>query len=84
MVLSGDELILAGPPDSADPAEALAAIEGRRGGILWAVNTEDGQKRTEYRLESSPRYDGTAIADNRCYVASHDGQLTCLGDAAGQ
>jgi hypothetical protein len=81
MVLAGHKLILAGPPDSADPREALAATEGLRGGMLWVIDTADGKKSAECRLESSPRYDGMAVAEGNCYITTIDGRLMCLGDA---
>jgi outer membrane protein assembly factor BamB len=81
MVLAGDQLILAGPPDSADPGEALAAVGGRRGGKLWVVDAANGKKLAEHQLESSPRYDGMAVAGRRCYVSTLDGRLMCLADS---
>ena len=82
MVLAGDQLVLAGPPDSSDPGQALVAIEGRRGGMLWVINAVNGRKSAEYQLETSPRYDGMAVAERRCYVSTIDGRLICLGDTA--
>jgi len=75
MVLAGDQLILAGQPDSADPGKALAAVEGQQGGMLWVINAADGEKSDEYRLKSSPRYDGMVIAVGNCYIATIDGCL---------
>jgi outer membrane protein assembly factor BamB len=80
MVLADDQLILAGPPDASDPDEALAAIEGRRGGRLWVLDTADGNKLAEYPLASPPRYDAMAVVDRRCYLTTLDGQLVCLGE----
>ncbi|MHC4509117.1 MAG: outer membrane protein assembly factor BamB family protein, partial [Planctomycetota bacterium] len=80
MVLAGNKLILAGPPDSANPGQALAAIEGRQGGMLWVIDAADGERSIEYRLESSPRYDGMAVTEGKCYITTTDGHLMCLGD----
>ena len=33
----------------------------------------------EYRLEVSPRYNGMAVAESRCYISTIDGRLMCLG-----
>jgi outer membrane protein assembly factor BamB len=78
MVLAGRQLILAGPSDSADPTEALAALEGQGGAILWAIDTADGTVLAEQRLEHAPRYDGLAIAGGRCYLTTLDGRVVCL------
>ena len=43
MVLAGPTLFLAGPPDVADPAEALAALQGKRGATLRAVDAAGGR-----------------------------------------
>lgn len=72
-------MILAGPHDSAVPAEALAALEGKRGGNLWIINAADGVKIAEHRLEHAPRYDGLAVATGCGYIATSDGRVICLG-----
>jgi len=79
MVLANDQLVLAGPPDTADPSEALAAIEGRRGAVLWVLDAASGERRAEHRLDSAPRYDGMIVVDGRCYLATSDGRMVCLG-----
>jgi hypothetical protein len=80
MVLSGEKLILAGPPDSPDPGEALAAVEGRRDAAMWVVNAADGERLSEHRLKAPPRYDGMAITSRRCYHTTMDGKVVCLGE----
>jgi len=79
MALAGEQLILAGPPDSADPSKALAAVEGKLGATLCVINAADGTLATHYPLEHAPRYDGLAIASGRCYYTSLDGRVVCLG-----
>jgi hypothetical protein len=79
MILAGDRLILAGPPDLANPTEALAAIEGRKGGVMWILDAENGRKLSERRLESPPGYDGMAAARGHLYLATVDGKILCLG-----
>jgi hypothetical protein len=96
MILSGEHLFVAGPPDPIDekPAlgiargatgdlspeqmqTALAAFEGRQGGILWTL-TKAGKKLGEYKLEAPPRFDGMAAAYGALYLACSDGSLVCL------
>jgi len=88
-------LFVAGPPDVVketaarktvdDPetikqlAEQDAALEGHRGGILWAVSTADGKRLAEYRLDAPPVWDGMIAAGGRLFAATMDGKVICLG-----
>jgi len=94
LVLAGGTLLAAGPPDlvdekasfgrSGDPGVRKAmeaqqeALEGRRGGLLWAVSAEDGRKLSELRLESPPVFDGMIASGGRLYLATVDGRVLCL------
>ena len=90
MVLAGETLYVAGPPEllsltgrSMDEQDLTAvgeAYAGKRGGLLWAVSTKDGAKLAEYRLESPPVFDGLITAGNRLYLATMDGRIVCLGE----
>jgi outer membrane protein assembly factor BamB len=80
MAVGGSTLLCAGTPDELDPDEAWAAYEGRRGGVLFALQTSDGAKTQELDLESAPVYDGVAIAGGRAFVSTVDGTLLCIGD----
>ena len=96
LVLAGKVLFVAGPPDVVDtqttataiddPANQarlqtqVDAIEGRRGGVLWAVSAADGTKLTEFRLASPPTWDGMIAAGGRLYLSCLDGSVICLGD----
>ena len=79
MVVAGSTLFAAGTPDVADPDDPWAAIEGRRGGLLWTVSTEDGRKLGEYHLDNPPIFDGMAAARGRLYVSTIDGKVACFG-----
>jgi outer membrane protein assembly factor BamB len=79
MVVAGQTLFVAGTPDTVDPDDPWSAIEGRAGGVLWAISTTDGNKLAEYDLESPPRFDGMAAADGRLYLSCIDGRLVCYG-----
>ena len=94
MVLAGGNLYTAGPPAIADekaaffdpdaPAhrEALTeqetAWEGKKGGLLRVLSASDGEKLTEYELESVPVWDGMAAANGRLYMATIDGKVVCF------
>ncbi len=58
-----------------DQAEAL---EGSRGGVLWAVSAETGSKLAEYRLDSLPAFDGMTAANGRLFMATTDHRLLCF------
>ncbi len=60
-------------------AEQDAALDGKSGGSLLAVNTEKGEIHGELKLASPPVWDGMAVAQGRLYVASVDGKVRCFG-----
>ncbi len=79
MVLAGETLFIAGPPEAGDdPAAALAAHEGRRGALLRAVSTADGEVRSSVKLAAPPVWDGMAVARGRLYLATTDGKVLCF------
>ena len=78
MVLTSGKLFLCGAPDSADPAEALAALEGRRGAILSAISTTDGKMLSELKTDGIPVFDGLIAAKERLFMAMQDGSVRCL------
>ena len=73
-------LLCAGTPDMLDPDDPWAAYEGRRGGILYALSTEDGEKTSELRLDAAPVYDGMAVAGGRLYLSTVDGTLLSISE----
>ncbi|MFP4057668.1 MAG: PQQ-binding-like beta-propeller repeat protein [Candidatus Brocadiia bacterium] len=80
MVLAGDTLFLAGPPDLFEglDAEAVAALEGQKGAALWAVDASEGRKLAQLALDSPPVFDGMAAAPGRLVVATCAGRVVCL------
>ncbi|MFQ6096265.1 MAG: LamG domain-containing protein [Armatimonadota bacterium] len=94
ITLAGRTLFIAGPPDLVneeeaarrlgDPviqkalAEQSAALEGKKGALLWAVSVSDGEPLAEYRLEDLPIFDGMAAANGRLYVATTHGKVLCF------
>ena len=55
------------------------AWHGRRGGLLWAVSLENGEKLAEYKLDSIPVFDGMAAAGGRLLLSLKNGHVTCFG-----
>jgi hypothetical protein len=94
MVLAGQTLFIAGPPDLVDEEEAFrrvgspemearlakqdAALSGAQGALLWAVSTTDGEKLSECRLQSLPTFDGMAAAAGRLFLTTAEGKVACL------
>ena len=76
LVLAGDRLFLAGPPDNA--LESLPAWKGEQGSKLVAVSASDGEKLRTYEHQWVPVFDGMAAAGGRLYVSTTDGLVVCM------
>ncbi len=79
MVLAGQRLFLAGPPDIAPEQDPLAAFEGRQGSRLWVVSADDGERLHEYEMKTMPAFDGMIATDGRLYIVTEDHKIICLG-----
>jgi len=78
MVLAGETLFLAGPPDLVPAEDPYSALEGRKGATLWAVSAADGRRLTACALPASPVFDGMAVASRQLYLSTIDGSVICL------
>ena len=58
--------------------EQDALLEGQNGALLWAVSTADGNKISQYNLESLPVWDGMAAANGRLYLSLKNGKVQCF------
>jgi outer membrane protein assembly factor BamB len=58
--------------------DAMDSFEGGKGGLMWAVNKSDGKKGAEYKLDSTPVFDGMAAANGRLYLSMKNGRILCL------
>ncbi|MBI5085100.1 MAG: hypothetical protein HZB13_10950, partial [Acidobacteria bacterium] len=79
MVLSPDRLFAAGPPDVVDPKDPLGAFEGRKGAVLYVLNSASGEKLAEHALPAPHVFNGTAAAQERLFLSGEDGSVTCFG-----
>ena len=70
--------MLRNPLAAAQAEEALAAWQGKRGALLWAVSATDGSKLAEYQLEHPPVWDGMIAANGCLYVSTTDGEILCF------
>lgn len=90
MVLTPDQIVVAGPPDVArkdpqvlafeNPDEALAGFRGEKGVRLRVVSVSDGKTVSECDLPSMPVFDGMSAAGGRLYLSTRDGRVLCYGD----
>ncbi|HPM79252.1 MAG TPA: PQQ-binding-like beta-propeller repeat protein [Candidatus Anammoximicrobium sp.] len=79
MLLAGDRLIAAGPPDMVDPQDPLGAFEGRKGGVLYVINAASGERLAEQSLPSPPVFNGAAAPCGRLFLAAENGELAAYG-----
>jgi len=94
MVLAGDTLFVAGPPDVVDEKQMWGrsndplfrekmrrqaqALEGAEGAILWAVSREDGKMLSQQKLDFLPAFDGMIAADQKLFITTTHGAVVCL------
>jgi outer membrane protein assembly factor BamB len=78
MVLAGDNLFFAGPPEVGTTDDPAGALQGRGGGALVALSATDGSLLATRELDSPPVFDGIAAAGGRLYMATMDGKVLCL------
>jgi outer membrane protein assembly factor BamB len=69
------------PAIQAELAEQDAALDGKRGALMWLVSPKTGEFRTSVNLQSPPVWDGMTIAQGSLFVASVDGKITRYGGA---
>ena len=81
MVLAGERLFVAGPPDVLDPEDPMAAFEGRKGALLRVHAAADGKLLAEHKLDAPPVFDGLIAAAGRLFLCTTNGQVICLGPA---
>jgi len=80
MVVTDSLLFVAGPPDVVDPDDPLGAFEGRKGGVLCAIDPASGETVWKYELPVPPVFNGLIAANSRLYVAMQDGRIACFGE----
>jgi outer membrane protein assembly factor BamB len=80
MLVAGEHLVLAGPPDVVPASDPFGSFEGRLGALLWTVSTKDGCKVSEIKLPSPPVFDGMAAARGKLFLSTTDGRVTCFAN----
>ncbi|UCD56645.1 MAG: hypothetical protein JSV16_12550, partial [Candidatus Hydrogenedentota bacterium] len=79
MVLAGQQLFVAGPPDVVDTYDPMAAFDGRKGALLRAHSAADGTMLVEHKLDTPPVFDGLIAARGRLYLSLENGTVLCMG-----
>jgi len=80
MVAAQSALFVAGAPDVLPEDDPMAAFDGRKGALLWAVSKTDGKKLAEYKLDFPPVFDGMIAADGQLFIVTIDGTIRCYAD----
>lgn len=94
MVLADKKLFIAGSPDITDEEhtfknpdapgvveklrEQAEALDGQKGALLRVVSASNGEKLTEYELESVPVWDGMAASNGQLYVVLKNSRVLCF------
>jgi len=81
MVLAGNQLYVAGPPDLGPDEGAMAAMQGRRGARFTVLSASKGEKLFARKMEDVPVFDGLIAAYGRLYMATRQGTVVCLSGA---
>lgn len=76
MVLAGDVIFAAGP--FADAVMGPQAPDKKQAGRLVAFSAADGKELAQYRLDSTPVFDGMAAAYGQLYISLNDGSVLCM------
>ena len=78
MVQTANALFAAGPPDVCDPLDPTGALEGRKGALLLAFDSDSGEKLFECQLDTPPVFDGLIAARGRLFLSTTDGSVIAL------
>lgn len=92
LVLAGDTIVAAGPPeprlDPDNPSalknveQAKASLAGKRGGTLRTASAADGATGTEVPLNAPPVFDGMNVAGGKFFLSDTDGNAACFYGAS--
>jgi outer membrane protein assembly factor BamB len=90
LVLADTTLLLAGPPEPAEFRtselsiqnldQAEATLQGQQGAWLCLVDATNGDSLAQYKLGSSPVFDGMIVAQDRIFLSLENGSVICFGE----
>ena len=64
---------------ASDPKDPLGTFEGRKGGLLYVVDSASDARLAKHVLPSPPVFNGAAAAGGWFYTAEEDGSVTGSG-----
>jgi outer membrane protein assembly factor BamB len=87
LAVAGKTILVAGPPEppgiktgTFERANTeVAGFLGGRGAELHLANAQDGTPLAQYKLESSPIFDGMIVAHGKVLMSLQDGSVVCFG-----
>lgn len=77
MVMAGDAVVMAGPPEARPGEDVLETLRGRKGAVMVVLARADGAKLAEHVLASPPVFDGMSSSGGAVFIAHTDGKVTC-------
>ncbi|MCH8218719.1 MAG: PQQ-binding-like beta-propeller repeat protein [Planctomycetes bacterium] len=80
LVVTDNQLCVAGPPDTVNPNDPLGAFEGRLGAVLRRIRKTDGKTIGEHQLTAPPVFHGAAAANHRLFLTLEDGSVACFAE----
>ena len=80
MVKAGNNLFVAGPPDTISENEPYASLDGKKGAILKVLSAKDGKDLAEYKLDVPPVFDGMISANGKLYISLKDCSIICFAE----
>ncbi len=78
MIKSKGNLFVGGMPLKLSAEDPFASYEGKKGGIVGVISSEDGNVLAEYDLSSPVIWDGMAAANGKLFVVTSDGSIFCF------
>jgi outer membrane protein assembly factor BamB len=62
----------------AELAAQDAALQGKQGGVLLAIDKKTGKQLSRVTLEELPTWDGMAAANGKIFITTEKGKVICL------
>jgi outer membrane protein assembly factor BamB len=62
-----------------DIDEQEASLKGQRGAMVQIVDSKNGQAAKNFKLDSTPVWDGVAVARGCIFIVTTDGKIQCYG-----
>jgi outer membrane protein assembly factor BamB len=75
LIAAGEQLILGGGPDYIDPSDPLRSPEWRAGGLLYMLNSKNGEETQILSLSSPPVHEGLLAVPSGLFCCLKDGSV---------